>query len=141
MTTIAYHYGDGQIAIDSRACAGSLISTNKINKTLENKLGIWFLCGAVHDMADFVELSKNEILNKDLELVCSGLRITNNVVYWVFIVDGVFCEEVIQYNLGLGSGGDFALAAMDHGKNAKEAVKYAMTRDVYTGGRVRVYNV
>jgi len=85
--------------------------------------------------------SKNEIISKDLELDVSGLRITNSVVYFVFIADCVFCEQIIKYNKGLGSGRDFAIAAMDHGKSAKEAVKYAMTRDTYTGGRIRVFNV
>jgi hypothetical protein len=141
MTTIAYHHGDKEIAIDSRACAGGLISTEKMNKVVKNNLGTWFLCGSVCDIADFVKLTKNEILHKDLELTVSGLRMNNDTVASVFIVDGVFCEEIIEYSVTLGSGCDFALAAMNHGKSAKEAVKYAMTRDVYTGGRIRVFNV
>lgn len=35
-----------------------------------------------------------------------------------------------------GSGARFALAAMDHGKNAAEAVAYACSRDIYSGGVV-----
>lgn len=141
MTTIAYHHGDGEIAIDSRAVSGGTISTEKKNKVVKNNLGTWFLCGSVCDIADFVKLKKNDILHKDLELTVAGLRITDDVVCWVFINDGIFCEEIIDYTMAIGSGGDFALAAMDHGKSAKEAVKYAMTRDVYTGGRVRVFKV
>lgn len=141
MTTIAYHHGDGEIAVDSRACSGDVISTEKMNKTVKNELGVWFLCGAVCDIADFVKLRKNEVIDKDLELACSGFRVTNSLVSWVFVDDGVFCEEPLQYNLGIGSGGHFALAAMDHGKSAKEAVKYAITRDAKTGGRVRVFKV
>jgi hypothetical protein len=33
------------------------------------------------------------------------------------------------------------LAALDFGKTAKEAVEYAMTRDVYSGGKVHVYDI
>lgn len=41
----------------------------------------------------------------------------------------------------MGSGYQFAIAALDLGKTAKEAVNYAKTRDIYTGGRVRVFDV
>lgn len=37
----------------------------------------------------------------------------------------------------IGSGRDFALAAMDMGASAKEAVEAAAKRDVYTGGTIR----
>lgn len=141
MTTIAYHHGDKEIAVDSRSVAGGVIVTEKKNKSVKNNLGTWFLCGAACDMADFVKLSKNDVLHKDLELSVSGLRMTNGVVYWVFINNGVFCEEIINNNLGVGSGGNFALAAMDFGESAKEAVKYASTRDTCTNGRIRVFKV
>jgi ATP-dependent protease HslVU (ClpYQ) peptidase subunit len=38
----------------------------------------------------------------------------------------------------IGSGQHFAIAAMDLGKSAEEAVAYAMTRDVYSGGEITV---
>ncbi len=41
----------------------------------------------------------------------------------------------------LGSGGCYALTAMDMGATAKEAVKMAMKRDTGTGGRVRTYKL
>lgn len=36
----------------------------------------------------------------------------------------------------LGSGWQWAMAAMDHGKSATQAVEYAITRDVCTGGEI-----
>lgn len=141
MTTIAYDHKNKQIAIDSRANANGVIATERKNKIVKNNLGIWFLCGSVCDLEDFVKLTKNDIISKDLDLDASGLRITNGVVSVVYVNDGVFCEYLIDYNICLGSGRDFALAAMDFGKSAREAVKYAMTRDIYTGGKVRVFNV
>jgi hypothetical protein len=38
-----------------------------------------------------------------------------------------------------GSGTDWAIAAMDHGKTAVQAVKYAATRDLFTNNRVQSY--
>ncbi len=37
----------------------------------------------------------------------------------------------------IGSGSAYALAAMDMGASAEEAVRAAMKRDIYTGGTVR----
>lgn len=141
MTTIAYHHEDRQIAIDSRACSDGFIATDSYNKTIKNNNGLWLLCGAVCDMEDFVKLKKSSCVSKEIELEVSGLRVSNGVVYYVFMNEGIFCEQMQDYDITLGSGRDFALAAMDFGKSAKESVKYAMTRDVYTGGRVHVFNI
>jgi ATP-dependent protease HslVU (ClpYQ) peptidase subunit len=37
----------------------------------------------------------------------------------------------------IGSGSDFALAGMDQGMDALKAVRYAIKRNAYCGGRVR----
>lgn len=44
---------------------------------------------------------------------------------------------VVDYPYAWGSGAPFAIAALDFGKSAVEAVKYAMTRDVFTGGKIQ----
>lgn len=36
----------------------------------------------------------------------------------------------------IGCGADFAIAAMDFGKTPKEAVKYAISKDYYCGGKI-----
>lgn len=41
-----------------------------------------------------------------------------------------------QKYVSIGSGSDYALAAMDAGATAEEAVKVAIGRDVYTGGKI-----
>lgn len=38
----------------------------------------------------------------------------------------------------MGSGGDMALGAMEAGATPEEAVRVAMTRDIYTGGEITV---
>ena len=49
--------------------------------------------------------------------------------------------DKIEYSISKGSGSDFALALIDMGKSAKESIEYAMTRDIYTGGKVHVYDI
>ena len=41
----------------------------------------------------------------------------------------------------VGSGAVFAIAAMDCGKSAVEAIRIAKKRDVNTGGRIRTIKV
>jgi len=48
---------------------------------------------------------------------------------------------LVEYNDAMGSGEEFALAALDHGKTAEDAVAYAATRDSGTGGKIRVFDV
>ncbi len=60
MTTIAYHHGDKQIAIDSRITGGNEILTNKANKTIKNKTGFWILSGSTCDFNDLLVLKHND---------------------------------------------------------------------------------
>ena len=141
MTTLAYHQKDGQIAVDSQSCIGGLISSDDYNKIKINDYGIWVLCGAVCDIEDFMSLQKNDEFSRNVDLEVGGLLIADEVVYYVFMNERIFCKEVVENNFTRGSGGDFALSALDFGKSAKEAVEYAMTRDIYTGGKVQVIDV
>lgn len=47
----------------------------------------------------------------------------------------------MRNDFAMGSGRDFALAAMDHGKTPAESIEYAKTRDVYTGGEVHTHDI
>jgi len=74
--------------------------------------------------------------------MCSAFVVDNGVIYEFGLdSDGVLSKEALSENLCKGSGEFWAMAAMDFGCSAKEAVKYAMTRDMYTGGKIRVIKV
>ena len=70
-----------------------------------------------------------------------GLMVYNGVVYWVVNDGGVMSSSRLTHDMTAGSGEAYAQAAMDFGCNAKQAIKYAMTRDCKTGGKVRVFKV
>lgn len=51
--------------------------------------------------------------------------------------DGIFAEIKIHGHIAIGSGEVIAMAAMDCGATAVEAVKIAIKRDISCGGRVQ----
>ena len=140
MTTIAYHHDSKTIAVDSRMTMRGIVSSDNIEKIRYSEEFTFILCGSVCDFDEFMALNKGGKHKGELELDVSGIRVDNSVpcpdCFYVFMHDNVMCEEKIACNLTLGSGSKFATAAMDFGKSAKEAVEYAITRDIYSGGEV-----
>jgi ATP-dependent protease HslVU (ClpYQ) peptidase subunit len=145
MTTIVYDHKRGQIACDSRLTIGSLIATDTADKTLETSKGIVFLAGSIGDFETLAKLIENNEHGasdpQDGELECDAMLIMNGSVYNVFMSDDIVNYQRCSFSNGIGSGRDWALSSLDHGKNAKQAVEYAATRDIYTGGKVRVYDI
>lgn len=140
MTTIAYHHKDKQIAVDSRITADGVICSDEFSKVIINELGTWVLCGRNDDYEILPTLKIGD--NAGRELNCSAMLVKNGgVVLATTEPDGRYSESPVTFNDAQGSGYRFALAALDMGKSAKEAVEYAMTRDIYTGGKVQVINV
>lgn len=139
MTTIAYHHKDKQIAIDSRVTTGNHLLSDQYNKVIKNDIGTWFFSGSTCDQPDFVLLKHNDHVKPEPD--GSALLIKDGEAYLVTVTDDKCSYTKLDYDYTSGSGCTYATGAMDHGKSALEAVKYAMTRDVNTGGRVRVFNV
>lgn len=140
MTTIAYSHKLEQVAIDSRLSDGGLIVDNNADKTLTNETGTWLFCGKVADWPLLASLHHNQ----EVEIVpdAKALVIRKGVVYLCTVgKNGLVAICQMKHDYTLGGGRDFAMAAMDFGKTPSEAVKYAMTRDMYTGGKVRCYKV
>lgn len=137
MTTIAYNHKERTIAVDSRCTAGALIVHDKCNKIhVEN--GVTFVAaGSLSDIQVLIAGYPHGF-NAPVDLDAQAFVVDEGEVYMVHVADGEYRCSTIDFDATLGSGGDFALAAMDFGKSAKEAVKYAATRDCATGGRIRV---
>lgn len=140
MTTIAYHHKDKEIAVDSRFTRDSVISTDNANKIIKKDGVTFVLSGYCKSYADLVDMWFSGEANKSIE--CTAFVVSEGSVY-EYGLDSEKCIscEKIEENLTKGSGDYWALAAMDFGCSAKEAVKYAITRDIYSGGKVRVINV
>ena len=141
MTTIAYK--DGVIAYDSRVTRGSLIDHDDYEKLIHRQGHRFLFTGCGPDFAALID----EFLGVkagDKPLDATGLVITNGRLCQIgrdvesgFWMDDVWAERPFA----IGSGRDFALAAMDMGATAKEAVAAAARRDVYTGGTIRTVTI
>ncbi len=136
MTTIVYNKKTNEIGVDSRCTMGNYIESDNFVK-MKEKDGIkFFLCGNVSDIEMIVECYPNEVKNKTNT---DGFILENNKVKYIF-TDNLTIKQVEQYeSLAVGSGGVFAIAALDFGKTTKEAIKYAFTRDNCSGGKIRIY--
>lgn len=140
MTTILYDHEKKQIAVDSRTSAGGLIKSDITDKSITKEDGsIWFVSGYASEAESFSELSHGDKVNTKFE--CYALVIKEGKVYSAIEHNGVLSSCELQWNDAIGSGCELAIASLDHGKTAKEAVEYAITKDCYSGGKVRVFDV
>lgn len=141
MTTIAF---DGEIvAYDSRITRGSVVFSDRRNKMFK-KNGIKFV--GTGDPAD-IQKAVNCYLTDSMAPYEFETVVLAYFPNGDFLQINVEKNSIRTYNLkdeipfATGSGAEFAIAAMDFGYNAKEAVKYAMTRDTHTGGKINWFRV
>lgn len=141
MTTIVYDHNARQIACDSLTTADDIIMSSSFKKYRIRPDGsIWFFCGSVADVDAFIKcIESNE--KTDMNLQCNAFIVRGGDVLLSGIDGGEPWTQKIDLNRAIGTGHHFALASLDFGKSAKDAVKYAATRDVYTGGIIRVYDI
>ena len=141
MTTSVYCHKTKHIAVDGRVTMGSTIVTDTFEKRIIRDNHRFFVSCSIQDMENIV----NAFLNKETKWKrdkFSAIVVTpdDNVLEF-YNVDNKLYVIPVSFNSACGSGGDWALAALDFGCSALEAVKYAMTKDSSTGGEVYVYNV
>lgn len=141
MTTIAYR--DGIVATDTLSVAGDMIVNHAYEKCIVKDGVMFFLTGSTSDHDKLVE----EYLSPTGRDIgdASAIVADNGKIFIVGREDGnkgIFkCPNKRENYIAIGSGERFAISAMDHGKSAEEAVEYAMKRDIYSGGQVKVYRV
>jgi len=140
MTTISYHHKDKQIAVDSRNTCGGCIICDDYDKTIIQDGKIWLFTGRAGDMKSFAKNYYQRGKAPENIDVC-GILVENGKVFHVVVNNGIYRASPVTFSDAWGSGCDYAIASMDFGKSAKEAIEYAMTRDIYTGGKVQVIDV
>jgi ATP-dependent protease HslVU (ClpYQ) peptidase subunit len=136
MTTIAFD--KESVSVDTRMSANGLIVSDNYNKIryLENG-EILISTGVVHDIDVLIKHYLNGAeCYEDIEV--AGLLIRNKIdVFKIYQYEGFIRTLKLENITTMGSGSDFALSAMDFGCSSKEAIKYAMTRDSHTGGKIK----
>lgn len=141
MTTIAW---DGQIlAVDSNVyCNGAIVSSVQKLFVGEN-----LICAGAGDLEQ-VRQAIGWMMESDPGTPKPALdpgEVELLVFDWSAKQMFMYEERLVGWKVDgpvtMGSGAKWALAAMDHGKNAIDAVKYASTRCCYTGGPVQTWTV
>lgn len=140
MTTIAYKHESKEIACDSRLSSNGFIDTDRhFKKTVVDGVH-WFFSGCEAHKDKFIaDFERN--MKTDFEFDCGAYSYSNGVLRYCCVDSGVFISWDINEDDAIGSGRNFAIAAMDFNCSAKDAVKYAMTRDSYTGGKINAYKL
>lgn len=133
MTTIAF---DGKIlACDSRL-VGEHIETVSLQKIRKIKAGYFAYCGSPGE-AEMVRkwIEAGRVWEKRPKVEEFSALIVRK--YSVHYIDESLEEVPMKAPVAIGTGASIALTAMDCGRNAIEAIRFAIKRDPYTGGRVR----
>lgn len=144
MTTIVYDHASQKIAVDGRTTSSGVVTSDCERKFIETADGIWFLSGCLSDFDLLIESFKDGDKAFDLPAIPDALAlfVRDGDVFIRAVTDkGEAWTQKLNHNRCIGSGSSFATAALDFGKNAVEAVQYAATRDIYTGGRIAVYDI
>ena len=99
------------------------------------------MSGDTCDFDSFVELQNKQ--EYGCLLNCNAIFVSKEGVAYITGMDEnrLFWMNKLDYSYGIGTGSEFALSALDHGKTAIEAVRYAAKRDCYTGGRIYSYDI
>jgi ATP-dependent protease HslVU (ClpYQ) peptidase subunit len=144
MTTIAYNHKDKQISVDSQSTIGGMVASYNEIKWVERDDGIYFIAGYPCDnemFFDYVDGLGDSHPKWTPE--CSALHIDNDGKCFIATIsaEGQLRHSLVTHNYGIGSGDVWAISAMELGKTSAEAVSFAATKCIYTGGKVHTYDI
>ena len=142
MTTVAYK--DGVIAYDGLIVAGG----EKVDIEHDKRIRVgninFFWAGALHQTDFLIESFLNQGYTAPEKIKDVQAIVWDGHELWQcgFYEDGfIRYRENPKFALAIGSGGQFAVGAMEAGASAKKAVEIAAKRDLCTGGRIRTVKI
>ena len=142
MTTITYK--DGIIAYDSRITCENIIIYDDYNKCVKDEFGkFFFMCGAISDYENFILHVNNPDKKIRSNIDCRAFVVDFKIIHEYGVHNGkIWREKVPEGSIrAIGSGQDFAMAYMDCGFSAADAVRKTMKFDSATGGVVNEYRI
>lgn len=143
MTTIAIK--DGIIAADSLTTFGNERGLRPTKKIAVGKKAVYAVSGVGGMLDVLVDWHEAGADPRNMPVVGSGER-------WTLLVARRHCSpclfnseapypQWVDTPFAMGSGGDYALGAMDHGASAEEAVAIACVRDTASGLPIQSVNI
>jgi 20S proteasome alpha/beta subunit len=142
MTTIAYK--DGVIAFDSRITNSGIIINDNAKKYYMEGGKTFFYSGAESDIDRLIDGYLHGLIKLEHGVDGNAIVIDTSGLYFVGVTEDfeLWSNSVdAEIPFAIGSGRDFALAFMDAGMSAVDAVKMTAKRDIYTGGAIRSYEL
>lgn len=138
MTTIVYHHASKSLGVDSRISTVYDIVTDKANK--------WFVAGddmifAAGNCGDIHKLEWQWESGQFSDLECDFFLIREKKCFYGYVEKGGLQLDPLSYDFAIGSGGHWAMAALDFGCTLTEAINYTKTRDKGTGGEIHIFDV
>lgn len=138
MTTIIYDHVKKEIAVDGRVTCGNIIDCDDYQKWYLDDGKYWFFSGAISDHMKLLEAIKlGAHIDYDVDAVAL-VADQDSVSLCTINQSNNPSVTILKWSDAIGTGADFAKAALDHGKSARDAVAYASIRDVATGGKISV---
>jgi 20S proteasome alpha/beta subunit len=142
MTTIALDC-NGLVACDTRETAGSTIVDDNCDKHKQvGDIHFWCAGRSADDILLIEAVIGSPMADYPSDVCVTALVWLDGGFYTAGItsIDGYYFQKERKGNaVALGSGSHHALTAMDLGKSAKDAVKYANKRDTNTGSKVKTW--
>jgi ATP-dependent protease HslVU (ClpYQ) peptidase subunit len=140
MTAIVYSHKHKEIAFDSRASRGGTIVTDNFNKHYHCCGVDYIISGSPADAELLILMYQDPSIQGVPEI--DAFVVDEGCVFSVHATEeGSLSCLKIEHDMGIGSGGDWALAALDFGETPRKAIKYACTRDLYSGGKIKTVKV
>lgn len=134
MTTIAID--KDTISADGRVSWNGIIAQDDCVKVKKIDGVIFAWMGDEASALSLLEYVRGATQEVAADLDGYVLSIGDGEVLHHCVKGGVYTADTVNIPYAFGSGQHFALSALDMGKTSKEAVKYAMTRDPSTGGKI-----
>jgi hypothetical protein len=143
MTTIVYDLARMCVATDSRATdEGVIISDTAIKHYVRDGVD-FFICGSTSDEEPIMKgfLARRRKISSAVD-DASAYAWDGTALWDISAEKGVLhWYEAIDTRGAIGSGREYALAALDSGATPRQAVIAARKRDTCTGGKVVTYKL
>lgn len=140
MTTVVYSHKEKAIGYDSRASDNGIIITDKFVKLHDSGGVKYFFAGKPADLELLVAMYEGGLVSDDIPEL-EAIIIDEGVPYHIYPDNGAIGKSRLDFDFAIGSGGYWAMSALDFGKDVRGAVKYAFTRDSFSGGKINVVKI
>ena len=137
MTTVVYSHKEKKIGFDSRITQGGVVLSDQYCKMKEANGTKFVFSGAPSDIDMFIDMFFGIAEGGLPEVAC--IYVDGDEAYTAMVgEDAQMSILKLELDFAVGSGGDWAMAGLDHGLCVEDAIKYAQERDCYSGGDINV---